>query len=97
MYRGAAYGLAAGIGAVTLPKPMGLNNAPVTKTTKTKILAVAWYLFGGVVSAVVMNQLKKQLTYKKGLYLSYHLVNNHGLCFVFQAYFSNFFAVYQLN
>ncbi|MDF3078717.1 MAG: hypothetical protein K0S09_2606 [Sphingobacteriaceae bacterium] len=59
LYRGAAYGLAAGIGAVALPKPMGLNDAPVTRSTKTRILTVAWYLVGGLAAATAIKQLKK--------------------------------------
>lgn len=59
MLRGAAYGLAAGIGAVALPKPLGLNDAPVTRSTKTELLTVAWYLIGGLASAGAIKQLKK--------------------------------------
>lgn len=60
LWRGAGYGLVAGVGALTLTKPMGLSDAPVTKTTKTKVLTVAWYLFGGLVTAVVVKQLKSK-------------------------------------
>ena len=59
LIRGAAYGLAAGIGAVTLTKPLGLSDAPVTKTNKTKGLTVAWYLFGGLVTAFTLKALRK--------------------------------------
>ena len=59
LLRGAAYGLAAGIGAVTLTEPMGLNDAPVTRTNKTKVLTVAWYLIGGLVTALAIKGLKK--------------------------------------
>ena len=59
IYRGAAYGLVAGIGAVVLPKPMGLDDAPVARSTKTKILTVAWYLIGGLAAAMAIKQLKR--------------------------------------
>lgn len=59
MIRGGAYGLAAGLGAVMAPKPMGLKDAPVTKTDKTKALTVAWYLTGGLVTALVLRKWKK--------------------------------------
>lgn len=59
LWRGAGYGLAAGIGALTLTKPMGLSDAPITKTQKTKILTVAWYLFGGLVTALTIKSLRK--------------------------------------
>jgi len=42
LLRGAAYGIAAGVGALTLTEPMGLNDVPVTKTDATKALTVAW-------------------------------------------------------
>ena len=58
--RGAGYGLAAGIGALTLTKPLGLNDAPITKTNKTKVLTVAWYLFGGLVTALTIKALQKK-------------------------------------
>lgn len=59
LLRGAAFGMAAGIGALTLTKPMGLSDAPVTRTDKTKILTVAWYTIGGFVAALTIRSLKK--------------------------------------
>jgi len=58
--KGALAGLTAGLGAIKLPEKMGLDDEPVTKTDKTKILTVAWYLFGGLVTAAVFDQLKKK-------------------------------------
>ncbi|MEN0057176.1 MAG: hypothetical protein AAGC65_26095 [Mucilaginibacter sp.] len=57
---GALTGLAAGIGALTLTKPMGLSDAPVTRTEKTKLLTVAWYTIGGLVAGAVMLSLRKK-------------------------------------
>ncbi|WP_233496704.1 hypothetical protein [Mucilaginibacter hurinus] len=57
---GAAAGLAAGIGALTLTKPMGLNDAPITKTNQTKVLTVAWYTLGGIVAGCVIKRLRKK-------------------------------------
>lgn len=59
-YIGAITGLAAGVGALTLTKPMGLSDAPVTRTDKTKILTVAWYTFGGVVAGSVIKALRNK-------------------------------------
>lgn len=59
LYHGAAHGLVAGIGALTLTKPMGLSDAQVTRTTETKILTVAWYTFGGIVAAAIMRKWRK--------------------------------------
>lgn len=47
-------GLTAGTGAVTLPKMLGLNPTPVTKTTKTKTMTVGYYLFGALVTAGIL-------------------------------------------
>lgn len=57
---GTLTGLAAGIGALTLTKPMGLSDAPVTRTDKTKLMTVVWYTFGGLVAGTVMLTLRKK-------------------------------------
>ena len=57
--RGIAYGFSAGVGALKLPNSLGLKDAPVTKTDKTKILTVGWYILGGIVAALAINKLKK--------------------------------------
>ncbi len=57
--RAAVVGLAAGVGAVTLPKPMGLNPEPVTKTQKSRTLTVAYYLAGALVTAGLVKVLNK--------------------------------------
>ena len=50
---GAALGLAAGLGAVLLPGPMGLGEAPSTRTAGTTVMTVAWYFAGGLVAGLV--------------------------------------------
>ncbi|MDQ6763574.1 MAG: hypothetical protein M3015_13220 [Bacteroidota bacterium] len=57
--RGTLLGLAAGVGALTLTKPLGLSNSPVTRTKRTKALTVAWYIAGGVVAALTIRALDK--------------------------------------
>lgn len=57
--RGVVYGLAAGLGAVGLTEPLGLRDAPVTRTDKTKIMTIGYYLFGGVVTALTIKALRK--------------------------------------
>ena len=59
LLRGIAYGLSAGIGALTLTKPMGLSDAPITKTPQTKVMTVAWYLLGGIATALTIKVLRK--------------------------------------
>jgi hypothetical protein len=58
LYHGAAHGLCAGIGALTLTKPMGLSDAPVTRTDATKVMTVAWYTIGGIVAGAIMKALR---------------------------------------
>jgi hypothetical protein len=57
--RGIAYGAVAGLGALKLTKPMGLSDAPVTRTAKTKIMTVGYYLLGGFVTALTIKALRK--------------------------------------
>ena len=54
---GAALGLAAGIGGVYLPKPLGLNNAYSDRTWQTKLMTVGIYLLGGVVAGCVAKRM----------------------------------------
>ncbi|MHA4739664.1 hypothetical protein [Dyadobacter sp. MSC1_007] len=56
--RGAGFGLMAGLGAIGLAKPLGLNSHPISKTDETKIMTVAWYLLGGIAAALVIKNLK---------------------------------------
>ena len=60
LIRGTLLGLAAGVGAVVLPKMLGLNEDATASTTKTKVLTIAWYLIGGVVAAAVINGLERK-------------------------------------
>ena len=57
--RGALLGLGAGLGAVVLPKTLGLNDDATTRTMKTKILTVSWYVIGGLAAAAAINLLNK--------------------------------------
>lgn len=59
LIRGTLLGLAAGLGAVVLPKTLGLNDDATTRTTKTKLLTVTWYLIGGLVAAATINLISK--------------------------------------
>lgn len=54
---GTLLGLAAGIGAVLLPEPLGLGSAPSSRTNETKIMTVAWYTAGGVAAALAYQAL----------------------------------------
>ena len=58
--RAVGIGLTAGIGAIALPKPLGLDPEPVTKTTKTKALTVGYYLAGALVTGAILTALNKK-------------------------------------
>ncbi|UOE52494.1 hypothetical protein MTO98_15570 [Mucilaginibacter sp. SMC90] len=60
LLRGTTIGLAAGIGALTLTKPIGLSDAPVTRTNKTKIMTVVWYTLGGIVTALTIKAMQSK-------------------------------------
>lgn len=53
-----ASGLLAGIGAVALPKKMGLDDDPVAETAEKKVMTVAYYLFGAVVTKLIYDKIK---------------------------------------
>jgi len=56
---GAGLGLAAGIGAVTLPGPMGLGNAPSNRTAQTTGMTIGLYLLGGLVAGITYTVLSR--------------------------------------
>lgn len=49
--RGGALGLAAGLGAVFLPRPLGLGRQPGEQPPLTQLLTASWYLAGGLAAA----------------------------------------------
>ena len=57
--RGTALGALAGIGAITLPGPLGLGEAPSERTPQTKAMAVGLYLLGGVAAALAARAIVK--------------------------------------
>ncbi|WP_051360146.1 hypothetical protein [Adhaeribacter aquaticus] len=56
-WRGAALGLAAGVGGVALPGPMGLGTEPSGRTPQTKAMTVALYFLGGLAAATLSRVL----------------------------------------
>lgn len=56
-----ALGVAAGVGAIVLPKPLGLDPAPVNRTRKTKVLTIAYYLTGALVTAAILSGTAKKM------------------------------------
>lgn len=54
-----AMGLTAGIGALKLPEPLGLDPTPVTATTQKQMMTVGYYLFGALVTALALKTILK--------------------------------------
>lgn len=53
-----ASGLAMGLGALALPEKMGLDEKPVAETTQKKVMTVAYYLFGAIVTKFIYDKIK---------------------------------------
>ena len=51
--RGIALGLAAGAGALILPRRMGLGDPPRSDQFDNQVMTVAWYVIGGLAAAAV--------------------------------------------
>lgn len=60
MVKGALLGLGAGLGAIALTKPLGLEDDTVNRTTKTSLMTVGWYVLGGIVAAAAMNMMQSK-------------------------------------
>lgn len=58
--RGAALGIAAGLGALFLPKPLHLNEEYSNRTTRTQLMTVGYYLVGSLVASALMKRLRKK-------------------------------------
>jgi H+/Cl- antiporter ClcA len=59
LQKGTALGIAAGLGALFLPKPLHLNEAYSNRTTRTQVMTVAYYLIGSLVAAALIKRLQK--------------------------------------
>jgi hypothetical protein len=59
LIRGALLGLGAGLGALALPKPLGLNASTTNLTPRTQVMTVIYYVFGGLVAAAAINAMEK--------------------------------------
>lgn len=53
-------GLVAGIGAVVVPKEIGLDEKPVAKNNQVKALTVGYYLVGALATAAILTVLKSK-------------------------------------
>ena len=57
--RGLALGLLAGVGALVLPRPMGLGEPPNAHNPATQLMTVAWYVIGGITAASVIKGIEE--------------------------------------
>src|SRR5215218_5688138 len=57
--RGVAMGLAAGAGALVLPRRIGLGDPPRSHHVPNQVMTVAWYLIGGLAAAAVGQGLRR--------------------------------------
>ncbi len=62
--RSAAMGLVAGIGAVALPKHLGLNEKHSNRSTTTQLMTVGLYLTGALITTAVIKMLERKKSYK---------------------------------
>jgi hypothetical protein len=58
--RAVTVGIAAGVGAITLPEPLGLNHEPVARSNKTKALTISYYLAGALVTGCIVQAMRKR-------------------------------------
>lgn len=58
--RSALLGLAAGLGAVTLPEPLGLNKQYTNKSLATQAMTVGLYVAGALVTTAVIKLLNRK-------------------------------------
>lgn len=58
--RAVGIGLTAGIGAITLPEPLGLDPEPVAKNNTVKALTIGYYLAGALVTGAILTVLNKR-------------------------------------
>lgn len=58
--RSSLLGLAAGVGAVLLPEPLGLSKKHSNKTVATQVMTVGLYVTGALVTTAVIKLLTKK-------------------------------------
>ena len=66
--RSAALGMAAGLGAVALPEPLGLNGKYSNRTLSTQIMTVGLYVAGAIVTTAVIKFLEHRKKKEKDVW-----------------------------
>jgi hypothetical protein len=57
---GSVLGVAAGLGAVLLPPPMGLGSAEINRTRATQVMTAGMYAMAGLVAGAVYSALARR-------------------------------------
>jgi hypothetical protein len=65
--RSAALGLAAGVGAVLLPGPLGLEERHSNRTLSTRLMTVGLYVAGAVITTVAIKLFSKKVEKNKSM------------------------------
>ena len=58
--RGTLLGLAAGVGALLLPRHVGLGHPPKSEYVTNQAMTIAWYLVGGLAAAATAARLHER-------------------------------------
>lgn len=58
--KGTVLGLMGGLGALFLPKQIGLNPQHSNKSLKTQLLTTSFYLAGGIIASLVARKIEKK-------------------------------------
>jgi hypothetical protein len=59
--RGILYGLGAGIGNLEVARRMNIDDAPLTRSEKTRFMTVGYYLVGGIMTALAIKALTRSI------------------------------------
>lgn len=62
---GVMLGFAAGLGAVGLPGPLGLSEAPSAQNPARAAMTIGWYVVGGLAAGLTCRLLAKRAAQKK--------------------------------
>lgn len=56
---GSLLGSLAGLGAVVLPRYLGLGSVPTTRTKRTQAMSWLWYVLGGLAAAAIVKYTQR--------------------------------------
>lgn len=77
--RGAALGIAAGLGALLVPQRVGLLSAPSYRSKASQSMTLGLYVIGGIVAAAAMSWLHKKSEEEKNAYQNHPYHDSLGM------------------